>query len=491
LESRLKSLISLANIITNSKIILVLFYYSKEKGGIFMRTLNESIQSQYFDISDFLGDTFECECGRQHTAAIRQISTSETAVNLLVPYLKENSFSKAFLICDPTTYKIAGQPVCNLLTEANQAFSSYIIASDEPVPDERTIGEILINYDRSCDLIIGIGSGTINDLSRFVSYKLGIPYIIVATAPSMDGFASNVAPLIVNNLKTTYEAQTPLAIFADTGLLKTAPINMIAAGIGDILGKYSCLCDWELAHIITGEYWCPSVAALVNKSLDSVVAGIDGAAAKTDESMQAIMNALVLSGIAMSFVGNSRPASGSEHHLSHYWEMVYLLEGRKAILHGTKVGIGTVAVLKAYELLVSKNIDFDKAKAKAMEFNFDKWEADMKNAYKMASDSVISLEKKVAKNSPANVTERINKLESNWTRVKQIIGRLPSADTVRSYLKSLGAPDSPISIGIDKDLFITSFIVAKELRNRYGLLQILFDLGLTKEIAEEVWAYFC
>lgn len=442
------------------------------------------------DINDYLKGSFGCECGREHSAAIKHIEINEGALSSLIPYLKANNFTRPFLIFDKTTYKLAGALLINLFNEANQAFSCHIIESPEPVPDEWAVGDILIHFDSSSDCIIGVGSGTINDLSRFVSFRLGIPYIIVATAPSMDGYASNVAPLIVNHLKTTYEAHTAHAIFADSSLLKSAPMNMLAAGIADILGKYSCLCDWEIAHIVTGEYFCPTVTAIVKGALETVSVGIEAAAAKSDEVIKNVMNALVLSGIAMSFAGNSRPASGSEHHLSHYWEMTYLFEGKKPVLHGTKVGIGTIAVIRAYELLMSMNIDFDKARAAASNFNIKLWEADMKEAYRQAAPAVIALERQVGKNNPEKVIKRINKLEEKWNELSKITSHLPAADTIRSWLKALGAADSPMTIGIDKKLFIKSFIAAKELRNRYGLLQILFDLGLTEEIAEEVWEYF-
>lgn len=442
------------------------------------------------DINEYLKGSLGCDCGREHSAAIKQIEIKENAIYSLIPYLKANSYRRPFLIFDKTTYKLAGDLLINLFNEANQAFSCHVIESPEPVPDEWAVGDILIHYDNSSDCIIGVGSGTINDLSRFVSFRLGIPYIIVATAPSMDGYASNVAPLIVNHLKTTYEAQTAHAIFADSSLLKSAPMNMLAAGIGDILGKYSCLCDWEIAHIVTDEYYCPTVAAIVKRSLEAVSSGIHAAAAKSNDAIRDVMNALVLSGIAMSYAGNSRPASGGEHHLSHYWEMTYLFEGRKPVLHGTKVGIGTIAVIRAFELLLSRKIDFDKARAAASSFDMHEWEADMTESFRQAAPTVIVLERQVGKNNPENVIRRINKLEANWNEIAKIIAGLPAADKIRSWLRALGAADSPMAIGIDRKLFIKSFAVAKELRNRYGLLQILFDLSLTEEIAEEVWEYF-
>lgn len=443
-----------------------------------------------FKISDYLNKTFTCECNRQHSVPINQILIEDGATSYLNQLITTAGYSKSFILYDNTTYSIAGGQITKLLEEGNHPFTSFIIKSMEPTPDEKTLGEILINFDVSCDHIIAVGSGTINDLSRFISYKLRIPYIIVATAPSMDGFASNVAPLIVNHMKTTYEAHVPYAILGDTAILKNAPMNMIAAGIGDILGKYTCLCEWEIAHIITGEYHCRAIEAIVKRSLETVVANLGAAKRREPHAAKSIMEALVLSGIAMSFAGNSRPASGSEHHLSHYWEMMYLFQGKQAILHGTKVGIGTVAVIKAYELLMSKEIDFDLARENAKNYKKDLWETKMQEAYLLATDAVIELENTIGKNDPSTVLPRIQLLQENWDNLKLIASKLPSSDTIRNYLIELDAPSNPMDVGIDKEIFINSFLVAKELRNRFGLLQILFDLGLAEQIAEQVWDYF-
>ncbi len=443
-----------------------------------------------YTMADYLNKTLDCECGKEHSASTKHVLICEEALHELPKLLSKNDFHKSFLIFDSTTYELTGEKLEQILHNAGHAFTSYQIPMPEPTPDEKTLGEILINFDRTCDHIIAIGSGTINDLSRFISYQLKLPYLIIATAPSMDGYASNVAPLIVNHMKTTFEAHVPFGIIADTNLLKDAPIKMIASGIGDILGKYTCLCDWKIAHLITGEYYCQTVENIVRKSMNTVVSNIDHAANRDPHAIKSIMEALVLTGIAMSYVGNSRPASGSEHHLSHYWEMMYLFDGKKPVLHGTKVGIGTVAVIKAYELLLTKKIDFNQAKEKAATYSKQNWETLMRDTYSLAAESVITLENDIGKNRPEAVITRITALQDNWNEVTNMIRQLPTADTIRGYLDSLKAPSNPISIGIDKTTFVNSFLVAKELRNRFGLLQLLYDLGLAEEIANELWEYF-
>lgn len=443
-----------------------------------------------FSIADYLGQEYTCSCGKTHWAPIHNILVEEGALYKLPKIIMETGCSKPFLLFDSTTYSITVKQIESILTDSHIAFSYHKLAEAEPVPDERTIGEVVIHYDSSCDLIIAVGSGTLNDVCRYISYKLILPYIIIATAPSMDGFASGVTPLIVDHMKTTFEAHTPHAIIGDISILKEAPGRMIAAGVGDILGKYNALCDWSIARLLLGEYHCSTIEAMVRKSLETVLKYIDGARSREPYAIGGIMEALVLSGIAMSYAGNSRPASGSEHHLSHYWEMKFLSEGRKPYLHGTQVGVATIAVLKAYELLLELPVDFEAAIEEASHYSESKWEAEMIRCYGPAAPSVIRLEKETRKNSPEQILERLELTRHNWDKIRETITHLPSADSIRDILRAMSAPASPMEVGIDKDTFIDSFLVAKELRNRYALLQLLFDLGLSREIAMKVWNYF-
>ena len=443
-----------------------------------------------FTIDDYIGKTFLCDCRKNHRVDIKNIIVSDTALSSLPDTIVSMDRKKAFVLYDATTYPLIGKKIEHLFVSHEISFTSYTLKDQEPVPDEATIGEVFMHYDKTCDIMIAVGSGTLNDISRFISSQINLPYIIVATAPSMDGFASNVAPLITNHMKITYEAHMPIAIIADANLLSKAPMEMLAAGIGDILGKYTSLCDWEIAHIVTGEYHCSSIVKMVNKSITTITEQFELVQKRDPAVILSIMEGLVLSGIAMSYAGNSRPASGSEHHLSHYWEMIFLFQGKKSILHGTKVGIGTIAVLKAYELLLQKPIDFEVVRKEALSYSQEKWETKMKESYFEASDSIIDLEEKIGKNKPQNVIERLNIIEEKWDRISETIRKLPTADRIVEILHSLKAPVDPVSIGIDKETFINSFLVAKELRNRYGLLQMLFDLCLCEVIALEVWEYF-
>ena len=174
--------------------------------------------------------------------------------------------------------------------------------------DEATLGELVINMPMDCDLVVAVGTGTINDMTRFFSYRMGRPFMTVSTAAPMDGFASSIAAIMVNNLKTTFDAQTPVAIIGDTEILKGAPYSMIAAGLGDLVGKATCLCDWRISHIVTGEHSCENIIRLVEDNVNKVLESANLAKDRDPEVLGKIMEGLVLAGTAMSLNGNSRPA---------------------------------------------------------------------------------------------------------------------------------------------------------------------------------------
>ena len=210
----------------------------------------------------------------------------------------------------------------------------------------------MLNSARDTDVIISVGSGVICDIGKYMSFSLGIPSIVIATAPSMDGYASDCSAFIIDDIKRSVPSSPPKVIIGDVDILKNAPMDMILSGLGDMLGKYSALRDWKLGNIVLGEYYCDVVSKLVKTSVDNCVSEIEGYKRRDDKAIEHLMKGLVLVGIAMSFVGNSRPASGAEHHISHLWEMMFLMEGRKAVFHGTKVGIGTILVNRIAEDLI-------------------------------------------------------------------------------------------------------------------------------------------
>ncbi|KAB1440455.1 sn-glycerol-1-phosphate dehydrogenase [Candidatus Galacturonibacter soehngenii] len=423
---------------------------------------------------DYLNTEIDCNCGEKHRCDIDKIIVEEGAIGKLSEFIMAGFYHNTCVVCDSNTEEIAGKIVYQELRNNLIQFEPIVLKEKNPLADERTIGEVMVHIAPKCDLIIGVGSGTINDVCKFISYKMGIDFIIVPTAPSMDGYASNVSALITNHLKCTYEVGRAKAIFADINILMDAPMEMIAAGVGDILGKYVCLTDWKLSSIVTGEYYCDFVEALIRDSLELVVQVSSLLKERNKDAIASLMEALILSGIAMSYIGNSRPASGSEHHLSHFWELTFLQENILCALHGTKVGIGTVVALKLYKQAELSLENLEQLKAP----NFDEaiWEEAIRQVYGYAAQEVIALEEQVHKNSNEIVYKRRERIIERKEEIISLIQKLPSADEIGLILKSLDAPYLPEQVDISMQLLKNSIVYAKELRNRYGLLQLLFDL---------------
>ena len=266
---------------------------------------------------------------------------------------------------------------------------------------------------------------------------------------------------------------------------------MIAAGVGDLLGKISCLTDWRLANMVTGEWHCSFISNIVDAAIEKVIAGSDKISKGDEGAIAGLVEALLLSGVCMDFAGNSRPASGCEHHMSHFLEMRYLLEGREVVLHGTKVGIGTVIALKAYEYIARLTPDFEKIR-KMPRDTFEEWESQVREAFLDAADEIITLEKKCGKNSAQRLSDRLTATEENWDSIKKLASATVSSGFVEGILRQLGAPTKPHHIGTEKEMAKQMLLFAKEIRDRYTVLQLLWDLGelesFTDSILEEYYS---
>lgn len=195
-----------------------------------------------------------CGCGKEHSCPIDYVKIGNGAVNELPKLCKE--YRHILLVSDENTYRVCGENVSKLLSDKICANIILKPNGDVVIPNEEKIAEIEAKLTPQTDLIIGVGSGVINDLCKHISFKNNLPYFIAATAPSMDGYASVGSALILEGMKVTLNARPPKAIIGDTSVLKNAPIEMLKAGYGDIIGKFSCLNDWKLSAIVNNEYFC-------------------------------------------------------------------------------------------------------------------------------------------------------------------------------------------------------------------------------------------
>lgn len=442
-----------------------------------------------YSINNLLGASFECSCGKTHSTAFSNFVIKNGAINELPKMLSELGKTKPYIISDTNTENAAGKKVKAVLTEAGIAYTDIVLKSPEigDLPaDEKAFGSVCMAFDLSCDIIISVGTGTINDMGRYLSFITGYNFMLVATAPSMDGMVSGVAPLIHNNMKITFPAHAPVALCCDLDVMTKAPMKMILAGATDILGKYNCLTDWKLSHLVNDEYYCETVDSIMSQAIDKTAECMPKLGSRNPEDIAALAEALTLSGMAMDFAGNSRPASGAEHHLSHYWEMQFLFDGKPAVLHGTKVGIGTVMTLRLYnELAKMEKPDFDKLISEIPNrMSFEDWEAEMKRCYREGADAIIALEKKSKKNCPLLLEKRLRSIEANWDKITELAKTVPSSEKLQAELKKLGAATVPADVEIAPQYVKDGIMYAKELRDRYTILQFLWDIDKLSDASD-------
>lgn len=191
-----------------------------------------------------------CGCGKRHKTSVREVVSELGAVEKITDLVKFFNSSKPFILADTNTYKAAGERVSQILHNDRISYSEYVFGDGPVKPDEKSVGSVMMHFDSDCNLIIAVGSGVINDIGKILSKLTKNPYIIVATAPSMDGYASATSSMDIDGLKVSLSSRCPDVIIGDIDILKNAPIRMIQSGLGDMLAKYISICEWRIAHLL-------------------------------------------------------------------------------------------------------------------------------------------------------------------------------------------------------------------------------------------------
>ena len=420
------------------------------------------LDASVVDVKGLLGTKNDCPCGRQHTCHIGEVIIRHGALNEL-PVLTA-AYQHILLVCDENTYRACGARVYDLLD--GKISATQIYGGDRVVvPNEEAVAIFEQKLTDDTDLIIGVGAGVINDLCKYVSHRHKLPYFIVATAPSMDGYASKGAAMLFNGMKITVNASVPAAIIADTAVLCEAPLDMLQAGFGDIIGKYSCLNDWRLSRCVNGEPLCEYIYDLTYDTVRSVSDIAEQIIARDEKSVAMLMRALVIVGIAMAYMGNSRPASGSEHHLSHYFEVVGLLRNEPYFCHGIDVAYSTyVTACLRQDLLAIETPE-------AKRFDAEDWEGNINRVYgaennPVTAQEIITLQKKLG----WIYEDMLPTYKEKWGEIQDILGESIPPDEVLRLLDSVGLHLEQFKNMYSEEKIRDGIQYAKDLKDRYTVL---------------------
>ena len=424
------------------------------------------------DVNEFLKP---CSCGRKHEIVVDDIIIESGAISQLPDILKRPAYAdkkSLVMICDENTYEAAGKQVEELIP----GLKKIVLNPENLHANEHGVEAAKKGLDEvgGADLMIADGSGTIHDITRYHAYEMKIPFFSVPTAASVDGFVSTVAAMTWHGFKKSFTAVSPVVVVADTDIFKKAPLRLTASGVSDLLGKYTALADWKITHLLTGEYICDEICSMEYEALDRLKESLDGLTTGDADAYENLMYGLLLSGLAMQMTGNSRPASGAEHHMSHLWEME-VINDYIDFYHGEKVGVGLVLASKIYHKAAEKmeTGDFKVKDAMPVEEELIR-----KNFSKPGMFEIIMEE-----NTP-NLLDEVDpaKLVEKNEEIISIIREIPTAEELVEMIEKVKGVKSLEDLGFDESYQAKTANLSPYVRARITFMRLLKFYDFYEEV---------
>lgn len=398
-----------------------------------------------------------CSCGKNHEMATEFCLIESGCLKDVFAYISRYGL-KGYCVAvyDENTYKATAD-------RHPQVDLEVVLPAKDLHANEHGVDLLLAELPEETEIILAIGAGTIHDITRYCAYQRSIAFVSCPTAASVDGFCSSVAAMTWNGCKKTLTAVAPKIVVADLDVIKNAPIRLAKSGFGDMVGKYIALTDWKIGNILTEEYYCERISQMTFGATEAVIQSIDGILAGEESAYQKLICGLLLSGLAMQMIGNSRPASGAEHHISHIIEMQpEHLDISSDALHGEKVGVGTLLVMGEYQRLVEKQeagfADFAPYAASQIEAVFGK---------KMSGEIIRENQKDAAAGISAET------LRGNFDAVIHELEKLPAIDALEKLYHKAQIKSCLEDIGVSEKKKEVLLKYAPMVRNRMTLLRLL------------------
>ena len=412
------------------------------------------------DINEF---SQPCGCGKQHAILVQDIFIERNALEKLPELLQQPGYAnykKPLVICDNNTFKAAGSRVVEML-----GCGCIELSAENLHANEKAVEKVSLQLPADVDLLLAVGSGTIHDITRYVAHEKNLPFIAVPTAASVDGFVSTVAAMTWYGFKQSFSSSSPICVIADSSIFSKAPYRLTASGISDLLGKYTALADWRIAHILTGEYLCERIFALTKNAVDIVATSLDALRGGEAEAYEKLMYGLLLSGLAMQMMGNSRPASGAEHHMSHLWEMEILNPTIEAY-HGEKVSVGLRLAVSTYQHMK------EEIRAGRMQVvdHYQGMETEVLKKYFGAKGMYETILKENTPDPLMAVNLKV--LQAKLPEILAVLDDLPSVGEIEALLCAGSCVMTLRQIGIGEELLKKTLQLSPYIRNRLTFMRL-------------------
>lgn len=399
---------------------------------------------------------------------------------------------KALVVADRNTWEVAGKDVLDSLRAAGVPSGEPFVFTDPDLYAEWTYVEQLRARLSGTEAIpIAVGSGVINDLTKYVSFLLGRRYMTVGTAASMDGYTAYGSSITIDGNKQTVDCPAPLGFVMDPVIAAAAPKELAASGYGDLIAKIPAGADWILADAAGVEGIDPLSWGLVQEGLREALADPVAVRSGDVSYTEKLSEGLLMSGFAMQACRSSRPASGMEHQFSHCWDMENLCHEGKHVSHGFKVSIGTLVSTASLEFLLEKGLEgLDVDASVASWKSWEETEEDIRRlfagkpghlsrALKETRDKYVDRE---------GIRKQLKALKASWPAVSsRVQAQIIPFGTLKENLRLVGAPYEPEMIGVSRERLRTTFGYIPYMRSRFSNIDVVFRCGLLPALEEKLF----
>jgi glycerol-1-phosphate dehydrogenase [NAD(P)+] len=373
------------------------------------------------------------------------------------------------VISDHDTFAVLGERIEHALGSRFEIQS--IVLGRQPHADAETVARLSAALDPLTDVVVAVGSGTLNDLAKMVAFERGLPQVVFATAPSMNGYTSVSASITSDGVKRSVRARTPIGVFFDLRVLAAAPMRLIRAGIGDSASRPTAQADWLLSHLLLDRPYRDAPFTMLAEDERALFEHGEALVRRDVAAMRYLVRTLVLSGFGMTVCNGSFPASQGEHLLSHYVEMTQA-PGALHAYHGEQIGVCTLAMAGIQDRILAGDTPPILRPTTLGRHDL------VEHFGPLAGDGCWREHEHKFFDGP--FTEQLNaRLATSWDAMRARMRRVtPGANKLRQLLASAGAPSEPADLGWSPELFAAAIRYARGIRNRYTFLDLAADSAL-------------
>lgn len=421
-------------------------------------------------ITRILSNEFrEPETGKRVLSPIRSLVIATSLDGREHDLLQDIGFpTPPVIVCDPRTYDVLGERVANAIPGA----TATVI--DDPKADETTAAT-LEDRTRHADALVAVGAGTLNDLVKHVSHRRQQPYAVFATAPSMNGYVTATASISRDGEKLSLPATPPRGAFFDLTVLAGSPDRLIRAGVGDSLCRSTAEIDWLLSNQLLDTDFLETPFTIQSGDEADLLTRIADLETRDLDAIRALVRLLVLGGLGMLITGNSQPGSQGEHLISHYIDMLH--RPHPGSLHGEQVGLATrtMAALQHHVLTSEQPPHLVKTTTDPI--------AMAKRFGRRHASARVAMAKKAR---PADRLNAMNgRLEACWPTLRATFAaRALPLHQLQTAFDIAGVADDPRDLSIDPAFYREAVLHARELRDRFTMLDLASDGGLLSSFVE-------